>query len=164
MNAGRRVGRAAHLFLAVIALVEIGCFRSEQPYRHHGTLSAARSAGEVERGWLPSWVPESAVDIHLQGDLDTNWVWIRFRLPPEAIAQLRAGLRRLKNEEVQRLPWRRPNDARTWWPRNLVQLQPADDLALNAELFETQAQPNSAVFIVALERETQLVFAWSVRP
>jgi hypothetical protein len=44
----------------------------EQPYRSYATYAEAVAAGEVERGWLPTWVPASASNLHLQGDLDTN--------------------------------------------------------------------------------------------
>ncbi len=47
-------------------------------------LNAVREDGAFERGWFPSWMPETAVDIHEFHDLDTNQQAMSFRLKNDA--------------------------------------------------------------------------------
>jgi hypothetical protein len=47
----------------------------------YATFSQADSAGAVRRGWLPSFVPQSATDLRDVHDYDTNHQWLRFRAP-----------------------------------------------------------------------------------
>ncbi len=148
-------------FLAVaLLLLGLGCV-SEQPYRYYSEYHDAVTAGELARGWLPGWLPTSASDIHLQSDLDTSEIWLRCRLSTSVSAELRSQLRPLSEAEVTAAPWSRPRSASAWWPRNLVQQQPADDIALNAELFAAPPHRDTSEFIVAFSRVELEVFAWS---
>jgi hypothetical protein len=45
------------------------------------TLAAAVQDDAVRRGWLPPFLPDSAVNIRIYADLDTNWFAIRFLVP-----------------------------------------------------------------------------------
>jgi hypothetical protein len=41
----------------------------ENSFENHGQ---AEDAGMIERGWIPAWLPETAVDIQEKHNLDTN--------------------------------------------------------------------------------------------
>src|SRR6185295_11764325 len=114
--------------ICLLVLVS-GCVEDEPPYRHYDRYEEAVTAGELQRGWLPRWVPDAASDIHLQGDIDTSEVWFRFRLPAQGNRPLQDTLVELSLEEIRELLWRQPRGAKAWWPRNLIQQQPADDIA-----------------------------------
>lgn len=47
-------------------------------------VDEARERGAFEKGWLPQWLPESAIEIHEGHDLDTNAQAISFSLPTKA--------------------------------------------------------------------------------
>jgi hypothetical protein len=145
------------LTATVVAGIAVGCFCAEQGHRRYPTHAEAVAAGEVERGWLPRWVPPTATNIHLQRDLDTNEIWLRLSLPAASTSALRQALSPLSSEETVGISWNRPCGMAQWWPRNLVQLEPADDIALNAELFS--ADPNDSLY-VAFDRTSDDVFVW----
>ena len=67
--------RAAFLPLLVLALA--GCLGSEPDYRRYLTVAAAVAAGENGYLGLPAWLPASATDLYLQGDLRTGGRRIR---------------------------------------------------------------------------------------
>ena len=141
----------------------VACNWSEQPYRFYSTYGEAVEAGEVERGWLPEWVPQAAQKIHLQADLDTNQTWLRFELPAPAKAALEPQLTPLTPTEIQQLEWRKPARGRAWWPRNLIQQQQADDTALNAALYAIDGIRASR-YVVAIDRSGSEIFVTSVPP
>ena len=41
-------------------------------YEVYSDADEARADGGVERGWLPDWLPDNAINIHDYHDLDTN--------------------------------------------------------------------------------------------
>ena len=43
---------------------------------------ALDDAGELEHGWAPDLLPESATDIHLKYDLDSNAILMAFEFDP----------------------------------------------------------------------------------
>lgn len=85
--------------LPVLIVLAALCGCVEQPHRQYASRADAVETGELARGWLPVWVPESATDIRLQGDLDTNRIRLSFELPPSDWASLRSDLRRLSGDE-----------------------------------------------------------------
>lgn len=148
------IGRG--IVAAATALAIFGC--GEQPYRHYAGTTEAIAAGERERGWLPAWLPASARDVHLQGDLDTNDWWLRARLWPAAADSLRRRLSPVVPESVR---VRRPRAAKSWWFEGLAQQQPANGGALNAELFRGTGEPVPRTTVVAFDRTSPTVFVWT---
>ncbi len=63
----------------VVSLTTTACGGLRQ-YSQYEDLNTARADGAIERGWLPDWIPENAVDIHEFHDLDTAQHAISFRL------------------------------------------------------------------------------------
>jgi len=79
------------VLLAVVIVyeraLEADWVRAEYP-----DLATARAAGDVDRGWIPAWVPEGARDIREVHNLDSNLRWMVFQLEPEAVEALLANL------------------------------------------------------------------------
>ncbi len=65
------------MLLAAVALSGLSC--QERVESQYATAAAARAAGAVERGWLPSWLPPDAHEIRDVHDVDTNVVFATFR-------------------------------------------------------------------------------------
>ena len=47
----------------------------------YASQAEAVAAGATERGWIPSWIPPQASDIHEVHNVDTNASALAFRLP-----------------------------------------------------------------------------------
>lgn len=85
--------------LAAIALfLSLGACR-EQIEESYATWSEAQSAGAVERGWIPSFVPETAQDIRDSHDLDTNAQRLEFTIPLSDVPAMIVGLRRVSADD-----------------------------------------------------------------
>ncbi|MBW3571580.1 MAG: hypothetical protein KY467_10780 [Gemmatimonadetes bacterium] len=139
----------------ILALATAGC--DEQPYRQYASASEAVAAGERDRGWLPVWLPLSARDVHLQGDLDTNQWWLRVQLSRAAADSLRTVLVPVPADSVRA---QRPRGSGRWWFEALVQHAPENDHALNAHLFRGTGRPVPRTTIVAFDRLSDRVYVW----
>jgi hypothetical protein len=143
-------------FLATCLLL-LAC--SEQLHHTYKSGVVALSSDEARRGWVPEWLPRQAADIRLQYDLDTNERWLRFTLPADERARLTPYLQRMSEKEIMGLRMRRPRSA-DWWFDGLIQQQPADDPALNAELFAGAGDVVPRRAVIAFERGTQETFVY----
>jgi hypothetical protein len=130
----------------------------EQRYRHYTSAAQAAAAGERARGWLPAWLPASARDVHLQGDLDTNAWWVRADLSAAAADSLRLLLEPVSADSI-RVP--QPRRGAGWWFESLVQQHPENDGGLNADLFRGRGTPVPRTTVVAFDRTSSRVFAWT---
>lgn len=137
--------------VAVAVLTLAAC--DEQPYRHH---ASAVQAGE--RASLPAWLPASARDVHLQGDLDTIDGWLRAELSPTAADSLRASLEPVSADSVR---VRQPRRGEGWWFESLIAQHPENDGGLNADLFRGRGTPVPRTTVVAFDRTSSRVFAWT---
>lgn len=135
-----------------------GC-NDELVYRHYSNHAAAVAAGEVQRGWLPEWIPSTASDLHLQNDLDSNEWWLRFQLPVATRDSLKTHLEAADAASVHvSRPWRA-----TWWFEGLIQKEPANDAALNAQLFRRCCDAQRRSLVLAFDRNTPTVYIWTDR-
>ena len=57
-------------------------------------------------------------------------------------------------------PWR-PRYDRSWWFEGLVQQQPENDAALNANLFHGTGRPVPRSTVVAFDRFSPRVYVWT---
>ena len=148
---------AKSIFLCLFVLLAVSC--SERSTAYYQRYEDAVKEGAVKRGWIPVWVPTTATDIHEQHDLDTNNVWVRFTAPASEKTRITAGLKRLPDTEILRV--KAPHPSRTdWWFEGLVQQSPANDNALNAEIYVVKCGENKVVGYIALERTTEKVYYW----
>jgi hypothetical protein len=79
---------------------------------YYSSLSEATKAGEVGRGWIPSFLPESSRAIHVTYDPSSPRTWCAFEFLPDDSQRLRENLTnvdllppRLKNIGSLNLPW-----------------------------------------------------------
>lgn len=72
------IQRCAIILLGVSALALQACGDLELVESRYPALADARADHAVERGYLPSWLPEGTRDIRTVGDLDTGWFAISF--------------------------------------------------------------------------------------
>jgi hypothetical protein len=150
--------RLVALFVVIASAVLAAC-SDEVVYRHYATHAAALAAGEGQRGWLPEWVPSTASDVHLESDVDSNEWWLRFRLPARARDSLKSQFEAIDaaNVRVSR-PWHAE-----WWFEGLVQKEPSNDAALNAELFQRCCDQLRRNIVLAFDRNTPTVYVWTQR-
>lgn len=91
---GRRMRSLATIIPFFLLL---GC--NEQIDESYSTYSEAQSAGAVEKGWVPSFVPSSARDLEDTHDLDTTRQTLRFTIPLSAAADMVSGFRASSTED-----------------------------------------------------------------
>ncbi|HST63171.1 MAG TPA: hypothetical protein VLK84_30960 [Longimicrobium sp.] len=152
----RTMSRRPAPWALAMTLVLSACF--EQPYRHYATAADAVAAGEAQRGWLPAWVPGSARDLHMQGDLDSNQWWLRADLTPAAADSLRAVLEPVSADSVR---YRSPRRSGRWWFESLIQHHPENDGGLNAHLFRGTGTPTPRTTVVAFDRFSPTIYIWT---
>jgi hypothetical protein len=145
--------------LCVISLLLFAC--SERPTEYYPKHKDAVKAGAVKRGWIHEIVPATATEIHEQHDLDTNDLWIRFTLATSDKDRLVPGLKRLSHDEILRVKARKPSSV-DWWFEGLIQQSPANDNALNAEIYVVKCGEDKSGFI-AFDRTSQRVYYWCTR-
>ena len=148
--------RSAYILLP--CLLAPACV-GEVVHRQYPTCAAAVAAGEQTRGWLPEWVPNTASDLHLQSDLDSNEWWLRFRLPGAARDSLKS---RLTPADPTSVRPSKPGGA-AWWFEGLVQNEPANDGALNAQIYRRCCDPIKRTIVLAFDRNTANVYVWVER-
>jgi hypothetical protein len=143
-------------FLILMAGV-VTCRDPSQLYRHYTTHAEAVAAGEVDRGWLPVWVPGSATELHIQGDLDTKESWLRFELSAPATDSLRRALMPVSAATVTVYA---PSRAQAWWFEGSIEQQPANDAALYADLYRGSGDVVPRSTVIAFARTGPRVYAW----
>jgi hypothetical protein len=136
------------LFVTLMALLIVSCDWIESKEAHYPDMKAAAAAGEISRGWIPAFVPESAVDIRLKYDVENNRTWLSFRGTTDRAAFPEACLS-VNNKEVT-YP---TNGPRGWWPVDLT----ADSRDSKAE-YEYYACKGGE--ILAIDRTKTQVFLW----
>ena len=137
--------------LAIGLLFALGC--AEQFDHRFETGVAALSSDLARRGWVPEWLPAEARNVHIQHDIDTNEEWLRFEVDEEHRSALVAGLQSLSPAEIRAVTVRSPRRA-PWWFEGLIQQEPANDGALNANIFRGEDR------LVLLDRTGASVFAY----
>jgi hypothetical protein len=73
--------------LLALALLLASCLPSDYVETNYATQKEAVDAGEWDRGWLPGFTPETATDIHLGYNLDSNDILLTFRTRGEDLTR-----------------------------------------------------------------------------
>lgn len=132
---------------------------SEQRYARFPSGTSALASETARRGWIPSWLPPTAGDVAVWYDLDTNYIWLSFRLPSSQAATFQRSLRVQSEEDIRarKLPQpRRRHD----WLDGLIHQQPENDAAINARVFVGDGANVPVETCLAFERGTDRVYAW----
>lgn len=58
----------------------VACLPGETVEVTYNNVDDAAKAGAIERGWIPAWLPKTAVDLHEKHNLDSNTGILRFSL------------------------------------------------------------------------------------
>lgn len=147
------------IFVCLIVILVFGC--SERFTEYYPRYEDAMQDGAVKRGWIPGIVPITASEIHEQHDLDGNDVWIRFEAPRLDRNRLARGLKKLSDDEILKLKLRYPMRAE-WWFEGLIQQSPANDNALNAEIYTVKCHDDRPSY-VALDQTSPRVYYWCIQ-
>ena len=83
----------------LLSLGACGAQIDEQIEERYATWFEAQSAGAIERGWVPYFVPETARDIRDSHNLDTNAQRLQFTVPPSNVSAMVSGLRRASADD-----------------------------------------------------------------
>ena len=145
--------KAVFAGIFVIAILATRCERCE---RNFATGKQALASEAARRGWIPNWLPARAREVQIEFDLDTNERWLSFKIEPSASLSVVENLERLSEEAIRELRIRKPHA--NWWFEGLIQQQPSNDGALNAEVFAGAIQGEK--LIVLRERESERVFVY----
>ncbi|MCK4847118.1 MAG: hypothetical protein KAS88_05540 [Deltaproteobacteria bacterium] len=78
---------------------------------------AAVKAGEIERGWMPTYIPTSAKEIRTRHNIDTNNLWWSFYYDPKDYDFMDKSC---KKAEKNDLLFTRKRQAFDWWPEELI--------------------------------------------
>jgi len=78
------------------------------------SLNDAIKAGEIDRGWIPDYLPESSHAIHIIYDPASPWTWCAFEFSPADSQGLKKNLTSV-NALPQRLK-RVDDPGASWWP------------------------------------------------
>ena len=133
---------------------------SEQYYHFFRTGEEALSSDVSNRGWVPEWLPRAAYQIQLQYDIDSNNRWLRFKLPQgENERIIREFFNKLTWEQVKQIPAPRPRRA-DWWFEGLIQQQPANDGALNADIYVGNGTRIPRNAYLAVSKTDDSIYLW----
>lgn len=146
-----RVSYAGPLLMLFVAVAVLSGGCDERREYSYPSLGAAAAAGEITRGWIPTWLPQSSRRIKLFYDPSSPTTWCAFQFSLEDSGSLRTSLARAASlpPEVRKIP--DPN--RTWWPDFLTGEIVAP--AVTGRGFEIYVvteyiEPNKSVALVAV--------------
>jgi hypothetical protein len=132
---------------------------SERFTEYYPTYEAAAKKGAIQRGWIPETVPKTATEIYEQHDLDNNEVWLRFSLPAVEKDKIGTGFKKLKHDEILKIKLRYPSKV-NWWFEGLIQQSPANDNALNAEIYILKREGGKTAYL-AVDRVSSRIYYWN---
>lgn len=108
-----RVGCSLFIILGLV----VGCeqWSKETIDNHFASLTETEAKDTMNRGWIPSWLPQTATDIFETHNIDSNAIMLRFSFPAHNDLVLPPTC---KKTSVNALPL--PPFKRTWWPDDLT--------------------------------------------
>lgn len=152
--------KKTYIIIAFACLVIAAC--SDQRYEDFTTGIEARGSIEAKQGWVPEWFPTTAKEIQLQYDIDTNTRWFRFKLDKEHKNPFIQNFRPVSLEEAKNIKPSVPRSAK-WWFKGLVQAQPANDSALNADVYIRYDIKIPEKAYLAVSKTDDSIFLWIER-
>ena len=101
----------AVLGIALSALLSLKYL--EKPRSTFASFANMEAAGMIDAGWLPDYLPKSAVNIEERHDLDTNEVWASFAYHPGDVEAVRGVCTKIAENDRGSKYICPPFDART---------------------------------------------------
>ena len=146
-------------FTLTSGLLGLAIACGEIQHASYATYAAADSAGAVTRGWVPSFVPSTAIEIVEIHDLDLNTQRLRFRAPEADLRTMIATLVPLSLDEARK-PGIEAPPLPGDWPFELFRGPLVATPRGTLRMFRTQLQAPGASCI-AVEWSRRIVYAWS---
>ena len=145
--------------LAISLLCLMGFACSDKVAEHYKTYDEAISAGAATRGWLPSFVPRTALEIDLIHDLDTNQQWFHFKADMESLSLMTKDMKAISLSDVKRKKIIKPKGIK--WPVEL------DDVMLvtpRATFRVFHTCPSTGCLCIAIDSSAGDVYGWPCQP
>jgi len=103
------------LCVTIACILVEGCGHNRNLF--YDNLSDAAKAGEIDRGWIPDYLPKTSRAIHLTEQDSPSREWCGFEFLPADSQSLRERLKRVDvlPPSVRRVPSR----GVSWWPAML---------------------------------------------
>ncbi|MGH9734265.1 MAG: hypothetical protein ACRD8A_06730 [Candidatus Acidiferrales bacterium] len=101
----------AGLCVAAIALVQSCSNRRDSFY---SSLVDAKNAGEIDRGWIPDYLPASSHAIHIVYDPESPRTWCAFEFSPSDAQGLQKNLTHVDTVPARVKHLDGPGES--WWP------------------------------------------------
>lgn len=132
------------LALCLLSLALAGCDTFDASYRTH---AEAVAESQVLKGWIPEWVPSSAVALHEVHNLDSNASALTFELPPGTLLSLPPDCNAIEYRESLPVYF-----SRRWWP---------GEAQLTGEYSFFRCRPQAAPHVfVAVRHDGTRVLHW----
>jgi len=115
---GRPPARALLLPALCIGLIQLVTSCGDRHESFYPSLSDAQRGGEITRGWIPTYLPQSSRSIHELYYLSPSTEWCSFEFAPSDSQSLRKNLTSVSAlpRAVERVPAPRVS----WWPSDLT--------------------------------------------
>ncbi len=141
-------------FILITVFLFYGC--NEKIESYYKDFNIARKTGAIEKGWIPKYIPNSACDIREIHDLDTNEVWIVFKILSSTDIFFDKVESLSKNEILNKLP-RTPRVK--WWPQNLKRnyYRNSNYLFYRGKI---EKDNDKYIWYFALNKENDTIYSW----
>lgn len=133
-----------------------GC--NEKVESYYKDFNIAKKTGAIEEGWIPKFIPNSAYNIREIHDLDTNEVWIGFKIPSSTEIFFDKVEALSKNEILDKLP-RTPRVK--WWPQNLKRNCYRNSNYLFYR-WKNENDNDKYIWYLALNKENNTIYSWFI--
>ena len=117
------MAKLSYLFVVLALLLAVGLavlHRIENPKTKYDKYQAVVADDAIGRGWIPSFLPESATDITEQHSIDTNVGYVTFTADLVDVRAIRADCAPTDLHDVTYLP-----SYPMWWPMELREPTPS---------------------------------------
>lgn len=152
--------KKTYIIIAFACLVIAAC--SDQRYEYFVNGIEARRSIAAKQGWVPDWFPATAKEIQMQYDIDTNYRWFRFKLEKEHKNTFILDFVPVSEEEAKNIKPSTPRSAK-WWFEGLIQAQPGNTAALNADIYIRNNIKIPGKAYLAVSKTDDSVFLWIER-
>jgi hypothetical protein len=136
----------------VMTLFAAACEQMETQENKYADAQAAITAGAIQQGWIPTFLPLSATNIRERHNVDTNEVWLQFSMNSNELDIIEKSCQRIASAEIK-LP-RKSGGA--WWP-DVLKEQERDALLQSNEYMFFYCENTGSM---ALRADGRKAFYW----
>jgi hypothetical protein len=140
--------------LTILLAAGFGC--SDTRRATYASLQEASAAGAIARGWVPAFLPGTAVQIEEVHDLDLSRGWVRFHSPWADMISLVDRSKRRSATALSAVELQVPSKPADWPP----ELQRPLIATPRTSLFIYQRRDSSSLWCLALDSVRAVGFVW----